>query len=272
MHNLVAAWQITMATLQRRHWSLVTFAGIAAAFQFIVAASFPAIGGMEAVESVIETFPPGLRQLLKLAPNLQAGFGLVDYLAFTWIHPFFLAVGTGFAVSRAADAVAAEVESGSIYLTLSRPVARYTLVLGKVSEMIIGTGVIVLASLFGMALGIYAAQLDPVILHRYLPVALMAWPLFVALGGVGLVTSSVSSRAGFAAGIGAVWTLVAFVVDVIPATAQSPLAWLNPWHYYFPQEIVANQEIDTVGLVVLLLWIVIPTAVAALLFTRRDLA
>ena len=271
MHNLAAVWAITLATLQRRYWSLVTFAGIAAAFQFIVAASFPAIGGMEAVQSVIETFPPGLRQLLKLAPNLQAGFGLVDYLAFTWIHPFFLAVGTGFVVSRAADALAAEIENGSIYLTLSRPVARWTLVLGKQGEIIISTGIIVLASFLGMALGIYAAQLDLIILSRYVLVALMAWLLFVALGGVGLFASSCSSRVGLAAGIGAVWTLVAFVLDVIPATAQSPFAWLNPWHYYFPQEIVAHQEINIAGLIVLIMWIVISTAMAAILFARRDL-
>lgn len=272
MRNLAAAWHITLATLRRRHASLLTFAGVAAVFHTLVAASFPLIGGMEAVQSVIQTFPAEFRQFVKLAPNLQAGFGLTDYLAFTWFHPFFIGLGAAFAVSRAADALAGEIETGSVYLLLSRPLPRWTLVWGKVGEMSLGAGVIVLASWLGMVLGVQLARLDPLPLDRYVWVAVMAWPLFIALGGVALIVSSVTSRAGVAAGIGTIWALIAFVLDVIPAVAGSPLAWLNPWHHYFPQEIVASQTVNVVSLAILIAWIVVSTIVATALFARRDLA
>ncbi|MCA9981086.1 MAG: ABC transporter permease, partial [Anaerolineales bacterium] len=91
---------------------------------------------------VVSTFPDGLRQLLKIAPNLQAGFGLADYLAFTWLHPVFLGLGAALVVGRAADALAGQVETGHVYLVLSRPVPRWALVWGKGLEMVVATAVL----------------------------------------------------------------------------------------------------------------------------------
>jgi ABC-type transport system involved in multi-copper enzyme maturation permease subunit len=264
--------RITRSTLRRKRGSLLAFAGGAAFFQALVAVSFPAIGGMEAVTGVIQTFPEGLRNLLKLAPNLQAGFGLVDYLAFTWLHPVFLGLGAAFVVSRASDGLAGEVERGGIYLTLSRPVPRWAFVLGKSLEMFIGAGFFVLISWFGMVAGTAFAGLGPLPIDRFFLVALVAWLLFGSLGAGALVISSLLSRAGLAGGLGTAWTLIAFVLDVIPAIAGSALAWLNPWHHYFPQEIIATGRLPVVGMVILLAWFAAGTAMAMTLFKRRDLA
>lgn len=272
----VSGWRSTMlitrSTIRRKRGSLLAFAGGAAFFQALVAVSFPAIGGMDAVTSVIQTFPEGLRNLLKLAPNLQAGFGLVDYLAFTWLHPVFLGLGAAFVVSRASDGIAGEIERGGVYLTLSRPVPRWAYVLGKALEMFLGAGFFVLLSWLGMVLGIAIAGLGPLPLDGFFLVALMAWPLFGALGAGALIISSVLSRGGLAGGLGTAWTLIAFVLDVIPAVANSPIAWLNPWHHYFPQEIIATGRLPVGGVLILLAWCVVGTAVAVILFNRRDLA
>lgn len=267
MIALRIAWQ----TLRRRRASLLAFAGGAAFFQALVAVSFPAIGGMETVTSVIGTFPEGLRALLKLAPNLQAGFGLGDYLAFTWFHPVFLGLGAAFVVGRAADALAGEIERGAVYLTLSRPVTRSAVVWGKAIEMAIGLLVFVAAAWAGMVLGVAVAGLGPLPLGRYALVAVVAWALFAALGGGSLVISSLSSRAALAGGLATAWTLIAFVLDVIPAVYNSPLAWLNPWHHYFPQAIIASGQVPWGGIAVMLAWAVLGTALAAFLFDRRDL-
>jgi ABC-type transport system involved in multi-copper enzyme maturation permease subunit len=269
--SVVVFLLIALSMFRRRRGSLLAFAGGAAFFQALVAVSFPAIGGIETVTSVIGTFPDGLRALLKLAPNLQAGFGAQDYLAFTWFHPVFLGLGSAFVVGRAAGGLAEAVERGSVYLTLSRPVPRWTLVAGVALEMFAGLGVFVLASWLGMVAGVASARLGPLPLDRYLLVALAAWGLFAALGGGSLVISSVLSRASLAGGLAAAWTLLSFVLDVIPAVYNSPLAWLNPWHHYFPQEIVATGRLPAGGLLVLVAWALAGTGAAAVLFSRRDL-
>lgn len=265
------AWRIAMQTLRRRRSSLAAFAGGAAFFQALTAASFPAIGGLETVTSVIGTFPDGLRALLKLAPNLQAGFGVVDYLAFSWFHPVFLGLGSAFVVGRAADALAGEVERGGVYLTLSRPVARASLVVGKAIEMAIGLGVFVAAAWLGMALGIALAGLDGLPLGRYALVAAAAWALLAALGGGSLLISSLAGRASLAGGLATAWTLLSFVLDVVPAIYESPVALLNPWHHYFPQEIAATGTLPLPGVVVQLAWAVGGVAAAVFFFNRRDL-
>jgi ABC-type transport system involved in multi-copper enzyme maturation permease subunit len=268
---VTSALLIARSIGRRRLGSLLAFAGGAAFFQALVAVSFPAIGGLETVTSVIGTFPDGLRALLKLAPNLQAGFGVQDYLAFSWFHPVFLGLGSAFVVGRAAGGLAEAVERGSVYLTLSRPVARWALVAGVALEMAVGLAVFVLASWLGMVAGVAAAGLGPLPLGGYALVALVAWALFAALGGGSLVISSALSRASLAGGLAAAWTLLSFVLDVIPAVYNSPLAWLNPWHHYFPQEIVAGGQAPVWGVAVMLAWAVVGTAAAAVLFSRRDL-
>jgi ABC-type transport system involved in multi-copper enzyme maturation permease subunit len=270
--SLRLAWIIARSTFRRKRGSLLAFAVGAAFFQALVAVSFPAIGGMEAVTGVVQTFPEGLRNLLKLAPNLQAGFGLVDYLAFTWLHPVFLGLGAAFVVSRASDGLAGEIERGGVYLALSRPIPRRSFVWGKALEMFLGAGFFVLVSWLGMVLGIAIGGLGPLPVGRFFLVALVAWPLFGALGAGALVIASVLSRGGLAGGLGTAWTLIAFVLDVIPAINTAAIAWLNPWHHYFPQEIVAAGRLPVAGVVILAVWCVVGTFASARLFERRDLA
>jgi ABC-type transport system involved in multi-copper enzyme maturation permease subunit len=269
--DLSAAWRIAWFTLRRKRVSLAAFAVGAAAFHALLAVSFPAIGGMEAVQSVVRTFPPGLRALLKIAPNLQAGFGVQDYMAFSWMHPVLLGLGAAFVVGRATDALAGGIESGAAYLILSRPVRRWALVLGKFSEMFLGVGVIALTGWAGQVVGAWLTFPQPLPWGRFLMVALIAWLIFASLGSGALVISSLASRAAIAAGVGSAWTLIAFVLDVIPSVANSPVGWLNPWRHYFPQEIIASGRSDPLGVAILLGWIVGGVLCAMLIFERRDL-
>jgi ABC-2 type transport system permease protein len=269
--DLRAVLLIFRATLRRKRTSLFWFALAAGAFHWLVAVSFPAIGGTEAVTGVVRTFPTGLRTLLKLAPNLQAGFGAQDYLAFTWLHPLFIGLGAAFVVSRASDGLSGEVERGSIYLLLSRPMRRWTFVAGKALEMFLGAGLIALGGFLGLLLGVQALP-DTLPLANYARVALLAWLVFAALGGGAFLIAANFSRTARSAGLGAAWTLISFVLDVIPFFGASLLAGLNPWHYYFPQAIVAGEGIDPLGVGVLLAWALGGSAAAAWLFGRRDLA
>lgn len=262
-------------TLQRNWLSSLIFGFGVGFFHWLVVVSFPAVGGLDAVQSVVQTFPDGLRTLLRIAPNLQAGFGLVEYLALSWFHPVFLGLGSAFVVQRATDAIAGEIESGAVYLTLSRPVLRCSVLLGKALELFLSAGLLCLLGWLGMVIGAQmlpeltiAAQLP---FGRYGLVALVAWLLFGALGAGALVVSSLCSRKAVAGGIGSIWAIGAFLLDVIPFVAESPVGWLNPWHHYFPQEIVTSGKVELESLLLLAGWIVAGVAVAGVIFGRRDL-
>lgn len=270
MADLSAAWQITWATLQRRRGALVTYAGIAAAFHFITAVALPSVGGMESVESTIKSYSPTIQQLLKISPALT-DYGLQDHFAFTWLHPFFIGLCAAFVVGRSAEALAGDIESGAVYLVLSRPVPRWALVLGRLGDVAIGLAVILLSSWLGLTVGISFAGLPTLPLGGYALLVLTAWCLFMALSVVALAVSSVVSRSGIAAAIGTIWAISSYVLDVLPAIAASPLAWLNPWHHYFPPAIVAGSADPADGLTVLVLWTIIGALITVACFGKRDL-
>ena len=271
MSDLRAAWQITLATLQQRRGSLLTFAGIAAAFHFITAVALELVGGMESVQSSLKSYSPGIQQLLKISPDLQTEYGLQDHFAITWLHPFFIGLCAIYVVGRSAEALAKDIETGAVYLLLSRPIPRWTYALGRVGEVGVGMAVILLLSWFGLVVGVRLAGLEPLPVDRFAVLVVTAWCLFMALSAVALIVSSVASRTGIAVAIGTIWTLVTYVLDVIPVTAESSLAWLNPWHHYFPPSIIAGDSVGWSSLLILLAWTVGATWTAMALFTRRDL-
>lgn len=270
MGELRAVWLIAWSTLERRRGSLLTFAGVAATFHFITAVALQLVGGMDSVKSTLEGYSPAIRQLLKISPGLTE-YTVQDHFAFTWLHPFFIGLCAAFVVSRSAEALAGDIESGSVYLVLSRPVRRWVLVLGRVAEIGVGLAVILLMSWLGLVVGIQIAGLDPLPLDRYAVLVVTAWCLFMALSAVALVVSSAASRVGIATALGTIWTLVTYVLDVLPQGSRSPLAWLNPWHHYFPPAIVAGDASEWPGLAILLGWTAVAVLVAAFVYGRRDL-
>jgi ABC-type transport system involved in multi-copper enzyme maturation permease subunit len=270
MAELRAAWQITWSTLQRRRASLLTYAGIAAAFHFITAVALPSVGGMESVETTIKSYSPTIQQLLKISPAASE-YSLQDHFAFTWLHPFFIGLCAAFVVGRSAEALAGDIESGSIYLVLCRPVPRWTLVLGRLGEVALGLAVILLTSWLALVIGIQLADLPALPLGGYARLVATAWCLFMAIGVVALIASSLASRSGIAAAIGTIWALSSYVLDVLPAIARSPLAWINPWHHYFPPSIVAGSAFTWTSLAILLIWAATGALIAMVFFGRRDL-
>lgn len=267
--------QIFRATLRRNLISLLIFGFGIGFFHWLVVVSFPAIGGLDAVQSVVGTFPPGLRSLLRIAPNLQAGFNLANYLALSWFHPLYLGLGSAFVVQRATDAIAGDIESGAIYLILSRPVSRWSLLLGKALELTVSAGILCLVGCFGLVLGTVflpsTAVTQALPVARYVLIALMSWLLFASLGSQALVVSACASRKSSAGGIGSIWLIGTFLLDVVPFVAQSAFAWLNPWHHYFPQEVVSSGRVEAASVAVLLGWALLGTAIAGAIFARRDL-
>jgi ABC-type transport system involved in multi-copper enzyme maturation permease subunit len=270
MTELSAAWQITWSTLQQRRASLLTYAGIAAAFHFITAVALPSVGGMESVETTIKSYSPAIQQLLKISPTVSE-YSLQDHFSFTWLHPFFIGLCAAFVVGRSAEALAGDIESGAVYLVLCRPVPRWTLVLGRLGEVALGLAVILLTSWLALIIGIQLAEFPALPLSGYARLVATAWCLFMAISVVALIASSLASRSGIAAAIGTIWALSSYVLDVLPAVASSPIAWINPWHHYFPPAIVAGSAFTWMSLLVLLTWIATGALVATLLFGRRDL-
>jgi ABC-2 type transport system permease protein len=259
--------------MERGFFSLFFFAAGMFLFQFVSAVTFPSIGGTRNVQAVFEALGPDMQRLLKLAPNLQAGFGPANYLAFGYFHPVFLGLGSAFVVSRASDAIAGDIERGTVLFILSRPVLRQNLLLGKTLEMLLSLLLVVFVAIPGTYLGVLLADPgEPVPLERFWLVGLNACALFLALGGVALVISALSSSAARVAGWATAFALLAFTADFLSALpVVNLIGFLSPFRFYDPQALVANGEIPWAGLAVLSGTALVGYFLAAFLFKRRDI-
>ena len=134
------------------------------------------------------------------------------------------------------------------------------------------TGILCLLGWLGLVIG---ARMLPesgeIPIERYGLVALLAWLLFGSIASGALIVSSLSSRKSLAGGVGSIWAIGSFLLDLVPFLALSPIGWLNPWHHYFPQEIVSTGALQAQSALLLLGWIIGGVAVAGIIFERRDL-
>ncbi|HEX2912943.1 MAG TPA: ABC transporter permease subunit [Chloroflexia bacterium] len=270
-----AASVIFLKTLSRGKISLLAFASGMFLFEFITAIAYPALGGSTNVRQVFETLGPDMQRLLKLAPNLQVGFGPANYLAFGYFHPVFLGLGSAFAVSRASDAVAGDIERGTIVFLLSRPINRYIILLSKAAELALGLLVVVGGAVLGTCLGVLITPLDhPLAIWPYAVIGLNAYCLFMALAGIALILSALSSSSAKVAGWGTAFALLAFVADFLSVLpVLNVIGNISPFRYYDPQGIVANSgNPPWLSLAVLIVVGVLATAVAIVFFEHRDIA
>ena len=261
----------------------MAFAAAMCAFEAITAASYGSIGGQGAVSSVFGSLGTNVQRLLKIEPSLMANFGLANYLAFGYFHPVFLGLGAAFVTARASDAIAGEIERGTLLFVLARPIARSLVLLSKVAEVVLGAAVLVVAAwcgtVGGLALGrpagTLAASFAAVDLSRFALIGLQAFALLVAMGGIGFVASALPvGRAGNASGIASATVLVAFSVDFVAGLfGADALGLWSPFHYYAPQTTLTGNVGDALlNVAVLLAMAATLIATALLIFTRRDIA
>jgi len=260
-------------TLARGRISLLAFASGMALFEFVTAVTFPSIGGTGTARTVFESLGPDMQRLLKLAPNLQAGFGPRNYLAFGYFHPVFLGLGSAFVVSRASDAIAGDIERGTILFLLSRPVSRGALLLGKTAEIVVSLLLVITGSVVGTALGVSLVDLgEPISLVPFGLIGLNAYALFLALAGVALLISALSSSAAGVAGWATAFALLAFTADFLSGLPViNLLGILSPFRFYDPQTIVATRSLPLINILVLLLTFLVGFTLAWRLFQRRDI-
>lgn len=262
-------------SLARGRISLLSFGFGMFLFEFITAVSYPAIGGSGNVRQIFQTLGPDMQRLLKIAPNLQVGFGPANYLAFGYFHPVFLGLGSAFVVSRASDAIAGDVERGTILFVLSRPVARLQLLFGKALETVVSLLGVMTGAVLGTVTGTTITNLgEPINVWSFVIVGLNAYFLLLALGGVSLVISALSSSASKVAGIATAFALLAFVADFLSVLPF--VSWLDiisPFRYYDPQKIVANGgEVPWLALLVLGLTAGLGFFISLSIFQHRDIA
>lgn len=239
--------------------------------QVVISATYSQFSGVLA--QMMQQLPPEMAAFMKLQPGAPFAADAYGYLALGYYHPMFLVLGSTLAITLGARAIAGEIDRGTILYLLARPIPRWQVVVSKALSLVPATVAIAAVAVAGTAVGsaLTGIQVDAA---RFALAGINAWALFLALGGVALLLSTVTSSTGAAAGWAGAFALVSFVVDFL-ADLWDPvraIEWASVFNLYDPSSIITTGQLNWGPVVILLAVACVAVVVGALRFERRDIA
>ena len=241
------------------------------AISLIIVHTFRALGGVEVIEAFFEILPEGIKALLRAQGGLATD--AEGYLAADYRHPLYLVAIGAYVVGASVGAVAREIERGTVLMLLAAPIPRWRFLAAKVGALAVGIVVIALASWAGTWAGLLMTGLGGVSTIVFLQIQVTTVALAFAMAGIGLLVSSSSSDGGQAMGITTAILVTMYFVDFLSVLwgPAEPFGPLSVFHYYDPLAVSSDNALSTFDLSVLLGVGVIGTAVAFVIFQRRDI-
>jgi ABC-type transport system involved in multi-copper enzyme maturation permease subunit len=190
-----------------------------------------------------------------------------------WVHPTVLSLIWAYEIIICTRIPAGEVDRGTIDILLGLPVARWSVYLAESAVWLAG-GLLVLSC--GM-LGYWGMHQElpgaPVSSRATWYVLLNLFCVYLAVGGLSLLISSLNDRRGWAIGIIFAILLASFLINFLaplwePARYAAPFSFM---HYYQPAEIMRTSTLPARNLLVLLTAAGATWLAGGLVFSRRDL-
>jgi ABC-type transport system involved in multi-copper enzyme maturation permease subunit len=260
-------------SLHRIRAVLVGLGLLLAGFQFLLTQIAAYLLRTSAFGQLSMLVPDFIRSLA--GPSTLAFMSFAGIVGFGYFHPIVIAAVVALMIAIATEP-AAEVETRFVDLTLARPLTR-TNVITRTLLVLAVAGFTVLGLMMG---GTWTglACCTPVDAPRPSPrliaaLAISLAAIMVCWAGVTLAIAAAARRRAAAGAVAGVCTLAAYLLDYVgrawePARAASVL---SPFHYFEPMSLVAGQPLSAGDLSVLVGIGTISTAVAYIVFARRDI-
>ncbi len=243
--------------------------GIEAMLAYVMPTFFDEITGQLFQVKIIQT---AMRALL--GTELGDTFGPTTLSAMAWTHPVVLTIVWAHAIIFCTRVPAGEIDRGTIDVLFGLPVSRWSVYRCE-SVVFLVTGLIVISmGLLGSVLGSLSIEPDrrpePA---RLLVIVVNLLCLYLAVGGLAFLVSSLANHRGRAVGVVFAILLASFLLNFLAQLWQpaEKLSFLSVLNYYQPLVVLRQVGWPTMDLAVLtglaaILWII-----GGLCFARRDI-
>lgn len=266
-------WTMTRKALWDLRWSTFWYTIGLALYIVLLAAFYPTFRDVGAqFEEIIRSYPEAFLRAFGIEPGtatLTSFSGFMHAEVFSFIWPLVAAI---FVIMSGAATVAQEVERGTAELWLSVPASRPRLLAGKLLALLADIVVVVLVSV--LTLLVVAPVVDAEFsVGAALQLGVVLLDFLIAIAGLSVLFSSISSERGKAAAMAAAVVLAMYLAWVIAELSErfEWLRYLSIFTAYRPREALEGSGVSWAGLVALLA-IGIGGALAALaIFRRRDI-
>jgi ABC-type transport system involved in multi-copper enzyme maturation permease subunit len=220
---------------------------------------------------------PFVRKFLQalLGERLGATINAETIQSIIWVHPTVLALLWAQETVFCTRVPAGEIDRGTIDVLLSWPFSRRKLFAAETFVWLTSGLALVLALLLGHFIGRSLSATDtPHSWKNVFRVAANLYSVYIAVGGIALLVSSISDRRGRAmAGVFGL-VLASFLLNFLVQfwTAVEVFSWLSVLNYYRPSQILATGQLPVRDIVVLLSVGVTAWLAALEIFARRNIS
>jgi len=227
----------------------------------------------EAMDQIADLLPPFVRNIL--GPSVAS---VMSFSGIACIGYFDLVIVIALLalVTALATLPASEIETGAADLILARPLPRHWIITRAIALVMFAITMMLALMMAGTWIGLvtFASEIDAwPSLATVASLALNLGLLTFCWGGIATAFGAACRRsvAGAATGLLALFTLLLDLVQSIWSPGES-VAWLSPFHYFVPFEIVMGRPLPAENLIVL--WAIAMTGFTAayFLFSQRDIS
>jgi beta-exotoxin I transport system permease protein len=253
-------------TLWDQRRSLIAWVAGITVVGVIYAAFYPLVNTPD-MEAALKAYPPGVLDAMGFT-DLASPAGYLGSTTFGLLGPALVIV---MAAVLGSGAIAGDEESGRLELTLTHPVSRWAVVVGRFAALVVA--MLALGAVLTIALSIASgpADLDAVGVANIAAGSVHLAVLGTLFGALALGTGAATGRRSLAYAVVAVTAIIGFFGNNLGPTVEG-LGWLqtiSPFHYY-SGGLPLRHGIQPADLAVLALATAVLVGVGGLIFDRRD--
>jgi len=238
-------------------------------FAVLMTVMYPSM--KDSFDTMLKAVPSFLKPLVQGRMGMNTVEGFIT-IAFT--HPVMLALMASWSLSRGAQAIAGEIERGTLGWMLSYPIGRTPFLTAKAFVLLLGCAVLALVFIAGVWGALGVLHIRHAGLSIYLQAAFMTFMLYGALGLLTLWCSAAFSERGSATLVGTAFLLVNFLWNYAAELwgPLKPYKFLSLFDYYDPKAILNGAGIETLDVAVLGGLMLVSLVGAIVTFQKRDLS
>ena len=213
-----------------------------------------------------------LKGLLGTEIGVQIGPDMITSVP--WVHPMALALLWAHAITFCTRVPAGEVDRGSVDVLLGLPVSRTQVFTAELLVWLVAGLIVVLMGLLGNIIGSALGGSERGwVSARTLAVIANLYCLYLAVGALAWLVSSLSDRRGRAVAVVFAIVLASFLLNFLAqfwAPAKT-VAFLSLLNYHRPLLVLRDTASPFADMLVLLITATVLWIAATLIFTRRDI-
>jgi len=263
-----------LRTLKTRRNSLIAYSLVGILFMWMYVAMFPSFAKeSDKFLDIMRTMPQGALEAFGVNTSKLIEFRLENFLAtemFTIVWPI---MALAFMVSTGGAAIAGEIEKNTMDLLLSQPISRTKIFFSKYISGMISYVIFVLLTIFSVIpmANLYNTgyQLSNSIALTYLAI------LFgLAVFGMSLFFSSIFSERNRANLITSGILIIMYAVNIASHLIEKlkTLKYTSFFYYFDTSKALNDNKLNMLSVYVFLAFAIVSTALALLIFNRRDIS